>query len=207
MYPQRSASQTDFGISFLLDKNAAQFILYSYPSSIIHDELTPAQINELPEKIEAIYRVKLWSNTQIMAATGTLALFCAFFGPPVLTEMNPFRLVRVVAIGIGIIGCIDFYKERKRYNQIQELIDTENQTLVEKELRWCLPRDSQTLELHTNYKFHKMNPSIRDGEAMSSPSASSGLHQDNKIFRSSPAINDGDIGNATNYPRFPLILF
>jgi len=204
MHPQRSASQTDFGIPFPLDKHTTKFIPYSYSPSIIHNQLTSAQINELPRNVEFLDRQQPQS-VQRDLETG-LAISLIFSLLAARGSMCPksalVGMSQVTCIGMGITGCLVFRSYGNTEKKVQDLIDKENQALVEKGLRWCLPRDSRTLELHADDKFYKTNLSIKDEEVMWS-SAFSESHQDEKTCRSSPAMNDGEgIGNATKYRDF-----
>lgn len=188
MKAQRPTSLTNFGISFLLDKHAAKFIPYSYSPSTTHNQLTPYQINELPRKIESLYREQPQSIQNYLAAGLALSLVFtleaareSYCCGSAFTKMS-----RVACIGLGLTGCLAYFPYWKTERKVRDLIDQENQALVEKGLRWYLPQNSQTLELHTDYKFYKANPSIKDEEIMSHKI------KEKKTFRNPSAINDED---------------
>jgi len=201
---QRPTSLTNFGISFLLDKHATRFIPYAYSPSTTHNQLTYSQINELPRKIESLYREQPQSVNNYLAAGLAVSLILCLDAvrESLCCQSALCKMSRVGCIGVGITGCLAFLSYKNTERKVQELISKENKQLIEKGLRWYLPKNSQTLELHTDYKFYKTNLSIKDEEIMSRK-----VDQDRKMFRNPSTINDDEVGKQAKGSKYRLILF
>jgi len=89
-------------------------------------------------------------------------------------------------VTLGIAGCFAFWDHLAAQRQIKALIDEENKALLQKGLRWYLPKGSETIELLTDYKFLFNQPAFSNEEIAYES------YKLNQKFRNPPARNDQD---------------
>jgi len=161
---QRPSFPTNYGASFLLDKDPDSFIPYSYSPSITNDRLSSFQVNNLLKKLELLH-IKQSRNIKFYCGVGFMVNFAwmsEILRYEASSQYTKGAILLPFGISLGIIGCLALWEYRRTEKEKRAVIDEENQVLREKGVRWYLPENSQTIELHTDYKFLRYRSEIND---------------------------------------------
>jgi len=150
------------------------------------NQLSSLQVNFFLQKLEKTYR-----NQKSKAFNYFL---CGFIVPAVtsifamrfedISQLSKSVFLVPFSISIGIAGCLALREYSKTPEKIQNLIDEENQYLVQKGLRWHLQKNSEIIELRTDYKFPVNKRALNDEEIEYKPT------KDWRMYMTKSAINE-----------------
>ena len=190
MNTERPALQTNYSISFLLNKYPQSFIPYAYFPSLTDHRLNAYEVNTFLQKVEKKYSSRsttLKTGCSFGLGSVFFVLFANAYYDEILSTrwMGAFCLQVVLPVSI-LAGCYVFAKLRENQNEIQGIIDEENEGIIEKGLRWYLPKNSETIELCTDYKFFA-NKAINDEEENIQNTS-----KKPEKFMNKPAINEDE---------------
>jgi len=201
MNSERSPFQTEYSTYFLLNKNSQSFIPYAYSPLLTDDKLSSYNVNALLQKIEAKYSSRsdmLKASLGIYLGLGGVFCLNAYFNPQ-SSYSNMRVLFQKVFLPMSILtGSFVFWRLRENQKKIQAIIDKENEAIIERGLRWHLPKNSQTIELCTDYKFFANKQAINDEENIQNP------YKRPQSFLNNPAINENEDSHEKTSNQFAI---